>query len=228
VSGGAQPVSSRAESQSVDDVSGLERVEVLAFVEIPKSSSAVLATRSAKRSIRRNSDSVDVSSMAVQVGSKLAVRQVPDLNHSVPSSRDDYGILRRESDAADPLGVSLILNGVLALSKSIPQLDGSVSRSRNDLSVVSRESNAQDVLSMSNESSSGESRIKIPQSESSVPRARKTELSIRGDDNILDEVRMSVERSSRSSVVLVRFSSEVPNDDALVSRSRKEHIRILR
>jgi len=87
------------------------------------------------------------------------------------STRDDNGALRRESNAADPFGVSLIFDGVLALSKSIPKLDGSVSRSRNDLSVISGESNAQNVLGVSNKSSSGGSGVKIPQSEGSVPRS---------------------------------------------------------
>jgi len=131
--------------------------------------------------------------MSVQVGSKLAVSQVPDLDHSIPSSGDDDGVLRRESNAADPLGVSLILDGVLALSESVPELDGLVSRSRNDLSVVRRESNAQDILGVSNESSSGDSSVEIPKSKSSVPRSRQSELAIRGDDDILDEVRVSME-----------------------------------
>jgi len=109
--------------------------------------------------------------MAVQVRSKLAVGQIPNLDHTIPSTGDDDGVLGRESDAADPLGVALLVDGVLALSESVPELDGLVSRSRNDLSVVRRESNAQNVLGVSNESSSSLSRIEIPQSEGSVPRS---------------------------------------------------------
>jgi len=166
--------------------------------------------------------------MSVQVGSELAVGQVPNLNHSVPSSGDDYGILRRESNATDPFGVSLILDGVLAFSKSIPQLDGLVSRSRNDLSVVSGKGNAQNILGVSNESSSGNSGVKIPQSEGSVPRSRQTELSVRRDDDVLNEVRVSSHASSRNSILLlVSISSKSPSDQGLVSRSRKEHIKIL-
>jgi len=107
--------------------------------------------------------------VAIQVRSKLAVRQVPYLDHTIPSSRDDDRVLRRESNTADPFSVSLILNGVLALSEGIPEFDSLVSRSRNDLSVISGESNAQNILSVSNESSSSEARVEIPESKGSVP-----------------------------------------------------------
>jgi len=120
--------------------------------------------------------------------------------------------------------VSLILNGVLALSKSVPQLDGLVSRSRDDLSVIGREGNRENVLGVSNESSSGGSRVQIPQSEGRIPRSREGELTIRGDDDVLDKVSMSVKGSSGNSVVLVRFSGDVPDHDTLVSRTRKDDI----
>jgi len=228
--GSAQPISSGREDQSVDDISSLERVKVLSFIEIPKSGSSVSSSRSAERTIGRNSDCVDVSSVSNQVGSELAVSQVPYLDHSVPSSGDDYGLLRRKSDAADPFGVSLIFDGVLALSKGVPQLDGLVSRSGDDLSVIGRESNAQNVLGVSNESSSGKSSVEIPESESSVPRSRKSELTVRRDDEVLDEVRVSSQRLSGSSVsskICSSLSSKIPDDNGLVSRSRQEHIRVL-
>jgi len=53
-------------------------------------------------------------------------------------------------------------------------------------------------------------------------------LSIRRDDDVLNEVRVSSQRSSGNSVLGVSsLSSKVPDDEALVSRSRNEHIRIL-
>jgi len=226
LSSSAQPVSSGGESQSVNDISSLQRVErvqVLALIEIPQSGGSVSASRSAERTIGRNSDGVDVSGMSVQVRSQLAVSQVPDLDHSVPSSGDDYGLLRRESDAADPFGVSLVFDGVLALSEGVPQLDGLVSRSRNNLSVISRESNRENILSVSNESSGGKTSVEIPESESSVPRSRETELTVRGDDDVLDEVRVSSQRLSGSSIlglISSSLSGKVPDDDGLISRSR--------
>jgi len=139
--------------------------------------------------------------VADEVGSELAVGEVPDFDHSIPSSGDDDGVLRGESDAADPFGVSLILDGVLAFTEGVPQLDGLVSRSRDDLSVISGESNAQNVLGVSDESSGGGTSVEVPESEGSVPRSRETELAVRRDDDVLNVVAMSGERSLGDSVV---------------------------
>ena len=77
------------------------------------------------------------------------------LDELVPSRGNNNGILgkRRESDAWDPFGVSLFLDGVFANSQSVPQFDGSVAGGRNDLTVVSWESDGKDILGVSNKSS---------------------------------------------------------------------------
>lgn len=61
-----------------------------------------------------------------------------NLDSAVPTSRhnDGIGMVRRESDAGNPVRVAVILDGVLALSECVPQLDCLVSRARNDLTVV--------------------------------------------------------------------------------------------
>jgi len=171
VGGSAEPVSGWGEDKGVDDITSLKRVQVLSFVEVPQSDSTVLATRSAKRSIRRDGDSVDVSSVSSKVGLELAGLEVPYLDVLVPASRYDGWVLSvwREADAANPFSVSLIFNGVLALSKSVPELNSFVSRSRNDLSVVSREGNAQHILSVSDKTSGGSAKVQVPEAKSTVP-----------------------------------------------------------
>lgn len=44
------------------------------------------------------------------------------LNDAIPSSGDDdwVRVIGRESDAADPVAVSVVLDGVLALGQSVP------------------------------------------------------------------------------------------------------------
>ena len=54
------------------------------------------------------------------------------------------------------------MNVEFTFSKGVPKLDGSVSRSRNNLSVISGEGNGENISGVSNESSSGESSVKIP------------------------------------------------------------------
>jgi len=161
ISGSAEPVSGWREDKGVDDITSFKRVQVLSFVEVPQSNGTVLATRSAEGSIRRNGNSVDVSSVAREVGLELASLKVPYLDVLIPSSRDDSWVLSvwRESYTADPFSVSLIFDGVLAFSKSVPKLDGLISRARDDLSVVSREGNGQDILSVSNKASGGSTKV---------------------------------------------------------------------
>lgn len=81
---GAQPVAVGREYEGVDNIASLERVEVLALVEIPEHGNAVLAARSSKGAIGRDGDGVDVPSVSVVVGLQLELLQFPDLK--VPSA----------------------------------------------------------------------------------------------------------------------------------------------
>lgn len=77
--GGAQPVAVRGEDESVDLVTGAQRVQMLGFVEIPEHSCTVLATGSAKGSVGGDGDGVDVASVADVVGLEFAGREFPNL-----------------------------------------------------------------------------------------------------------------------------------------------------
>jgi len=195
----AEPISGRRKDERIDDISSFEGVEGVALVQIPETSSSILASRSAESSVGRDSHSVDKTRVANQIVSELAVGKIPDFDEFVPTSRDDHGVgsIRRESNTADPFSVAVLVDGVFAFSEGIPELDGFVSRTRDDLSVISRESNAQDVLRVANESSSGGSKIEIPESKSAVPRSRQSKLSIGRDNNVGDEVVVSSQSSSR-------------------------------
>jgi hypothetical protein len=219
VGGSAQPVASWGESERVDDISTLKRVQVLALIEIPESDATVFSSRSAQRTVRGNSDSVDVTRVTSQVVLQLAVTQVPDLDELVPTTRDDHwvGSVWREADSAGPFSVSLFFDGVLALTQGVPQLDGLISGGRDDLSVVSREGNAQDILVVTDEATSGGSKVKVPQSQGAIPRARESELTIRRDGEVRDKVGVSVKRLLWDTIVLLRLTSQLPDDDASVS-----------
>jgi len=86
-SGGAQPVSGRGEAQSMDDITSDQGGEVVTHVEVPEHSSTVFTTRSTERTIGRDSNGVDVASVAHEVGAELAVVKVPDLDDAVPTGR---------------------------------------------------------------------------------------------------------------------------------------------
>lgn len=77
--GGAQPVSVRGEHERVDNVSGFERVQVLAVVEVPEHGDTVLATGSGQGSVGGNGEGVDVTGVAKVVGLQLASVELPNL-----------------------------------------------------------------------------------------------------------------------------------------------------
>ena len=83
-------------------------------------------------------------------------------------------------DAADPVGVSLVTDGVLALGEGVPQLDGLVSAGGHDLPVVRGEGHGEDVLGVVLEPAGRLAGAQIPQTETLVPGAGEGEMAIRG------------------------------------------------
>ena len=134
--GGTQPVSVGAEDESVDDGSGIEAVESLALVEVPKHGGVVLTSGGGEGTVGTDADGVEVSGVSDEVVSELAVGEVPDLDELVPSAANNegYGLNGGESNTRDPVGVSLGIgivsgDGVLALSERVPETDGSITSS---------------------------------------------------------------------------------------------------
>lgn len=169
--------------------------------------------------------------MPDQVGAQLAVGEVPDLDHLVPAARDDERVARRgrEAHAADPLGVAVLLDRVLALAERVPQLDRLVARARDDLAVVSRERDREHILLVRDEAAGGEARVDVPEAERAVPAARERELAVRRDGDVLHKVRMAAQRAlgrAAQALVLV-LAVEVPDDDGLVARAGEQHARLL-
>lgn len=70
------------------------------------------------------------------------------LHNAIPTSRNDDGVgmIGGESDAANPVGVAIILDCVFTFSQCIPQFDRLVPGARYDLTVVNGESDAENVL----------------------------------------------------------------------------------
>jgi len=79
----AEPVAVGREDERIDNVTGLERVEMLALVEVPEHCDTVLATGRGKRAVGRDGEGVDIAGMAVVVGAQLALGELPDLYKNV-------------------------------------------------------------------------------------------------------------------------------------------------
>lgn len=72
-----------------------------------------LAARGAEGAVRRDGDGVEVTGVVIVVLLEPAVGQVPDLDHAVPTTRHDDGVVvvGGEADARHPVGVSFLLQG---------------------------------------------------------------------------------------------------------------------
>lgn len=106
------------------------------------------------------------------------------LDELVPRAGDNDGVLgvRAEANARDPLGVALVGDGVLAVTKSVPQLDGAVTGTGDDLAVVGREGDGQNVVGVADEAAGGGTGGKLPEAEGLVPRGGQSVGTVGGDN----------------------------------------------
>jgi hypothetical protein len=93
------------------------------------------------------------------------------LDELVPTSGNDDGVLGvgREAHAGNPLGMALVGDGVLAVTKGVPELDGSVARSGDDLAVVGGEGYREDVVGVADKATGGGTGGELPEAEGLVP-----------------------------------------------------------
>jgi hypothetical protein len=116
-----------------------------------------------------------------------------------------------------PFGVALILDIILAFSKSVPELDCAIAGARNDLTVVGAEANREDVGSVSDKAAGGSASVQVPETKSVVPGGRESELAVRRYNNVRNEVVVAVE-DTPGVTIRVLIASELPDDDGLVYR----------
>jgi len=149
-----------------------------------------------------------------------AGRELPDLNKLVPSTADNDRILRvwAESYTRNPVGVALLGDSELAVTKSVPELDCSIAGPGDNLSVVGREGNGQNIVGVANKASGGGTGGKLPKAESLVPRSRESIGTVGGDNAVRHNVRVTVKRSFGVTVGAL-IAGQVPDDQRLIART---------
>ena len=123
--------------------------------------------------------------------------------------------------------MTLVLDGVLALSQGVPQLDGLVSAGGHDLPVVSREGHGEDVLGVVLEPAGRLPGAQIPQAQVLVPGAGQGKVSVRGENHVGHKVRVAVQ-SLLGDAVLTVLTGQLPHDQRLVAAAGQDHVRVLR
>jgi len=158
---------------------------------------------------------------------ELHVGVVPNLDGLIPRGGNaDSGLLSVvESDARDGIGVSVLVNSVLALSLDVPDLDLVITSTGEDLSAVSGKSDGEHISGVTDELGDGSSGGNVPETDGTVPRGGEAEASINGEADLVNEVGVSSEellRSSPFSVVLVTLIFiELPLDKGLITTERR-------
>lgn len=225
--GGAEPVAVGGEDEGVDDLVGVELVEELGLGEVPEHGLAVLATGGTEGAVRGDGHAVEVTGVANEVGLEAAVGEVPHLDDTVPAGGNDEGagVEGGEAHAGDPLGVLVLSDGVLALTKSVPELDGAVAGSGHDLAVVEGEGDGENILLVANKAAGGGAGVDVPETEGTVPGAGEAELAVAGDDDILNEVVVAGQGTASEAHLLV--VGEGPHNNALVTTGRENHVGVL-
>lgn len=122
--------------------------------------------------------------------------------------------------------MTLVGDGVLALTDGVPDLDGSVSAGRDNLSVIGGERDGENITSVADKSVLGDTGLQVPDSQGLVPRAGDGVGTIVRDGTVLDNVGVALKRLSGDSVVGV-VSGKRPHNQRLVSGSRQENVGVV-
>lgn len=106
------------------------------------------------------------------------------LHELVPAGGDNDGVLGvgAEANARNPVGVALVGDGVLAVTKGVPQLDAAVTRAGDDLTVVGGEGNGKDIVVVANKGTGSASAGELPETERLIPRGGESVGTVRGDN----------------------------------------------
>jgi hypothetical protein len=187
-----EPVLHGREAESVDGTFSFKIGKVTTFREIPEESTAVLTTRSTKRTIRGNGNSVNVARVTVQIV-LVSVVGTPDLNALIPTRRNEETVritrARRETDAGNPVSVTLVtgVNDKLRGTERVRDTDSVIARTGNNSTRIVGEGNGEDILGMGGKAVR-DAVLKIPETKSSIPRTGESVLTIGGNGNVLNVV----------------------------------------
>jgi hypothetical protein len=229
ISGGAQPVVLGGEAHGIDSRGGIQGIQMLTVVHIPEHSGSVLTTRSAQGAVRRDGDRVEDTRVTRKVGLQLAVVQVPNLDELVPTTRNDQRILSRgrKTHAGNPVGVVILRNGVLALSKGVPKLDSLVTRTRDNLTVVGGESDGVHILGVSLKLANRETGVQVPETHSGVHGTGEGELTVGRDHGVAHRLVVTTEAATSITGGVSVLRGQLPDKGSLVTRTRHNEVGLL-
>lgn len=226
------PEDTGSEDDAVDWRFSITLIKMLSINKVPYVNLTVSATGGEESSSTGDIEAVDLSLVANESVHQGHGGVVPNLDSSIPRSRDDNRSLQViiVSDAGNPVGMSVLLNSEFTNTMDVPNLKVFIDGSRSDLSVIGRERNREDIFGVTNESLSGFTSLEVPKTDGRVPGRGEAETGVLRDINVGDEVRVASENSSRktsfSLVITVSNVLEIPDDERSISGTRDKELTV--
>ena len=229
-----EPVDLGGKEEDIDWGLSIDFIEMSSLDEVPNVDLTVSSTRGDEHSVLGEIEAVDLGLVSNESVHQAHGLVIPDLDGSIPGSRDDDWLLDVvvESDAGNPVGMWLLVDSELANTVDVPDLDVLVHGSRDDLSVVWGESNGKDILLMTNEGSVSGALLQVPESDGSIPRGGQAESAIGGEIDVRDEVRMTLQDLLWHTPFFIIIGLggvllDIPHNEGLISGSGDEEFLVL-
>jgi hypothetical protein len=228
-----EPVKLGGEQDNVNWGFGVDLFEMSSFNQVPDVDFTVSTTGGDEVGVWCEIKGVDLSFVSNESVLEGHDGVIPNLDGLIPGSGDDDWFLDivEVSDAGNPVGVLVLVNGELADTVDVPNLEVLIDGTGGNLSIVWGEGNREDIFGVTNKSLSGLSGLKVPESDGSIPGGGKAESAILGDIDIGDEVGMSGKDLSGFTklFVLITLGSlgEVPKHESAISGSGKKEFSVL-
>jgi len=148
-----EPVDLGGEEDDVNWGFGINFFEMSSFNEVPDVDLTVSTTGGDEVGVWSEIEGVDLSFMSNKGVHERHDGVIPDLDGLIPGGRDDDWLLDivEVSDAGNPVGVLVLVNGELADTVDVPDLEVLVDGAGSDLSVIGGEGNREDIFVVTDE-----------------------------------------------------------------------------
>lgn len=231
----AEPIAVGAKDEGVDDVTGLEGIEVLGGMEVPEHDGGILSAGGTEGAVGGNSNSVAVSGVTAVVDGELrgGALHVPNLDHLVPAGSNNHrvGSVGGVADAGDPLGVagggSAAARGsselAFEVAAGVPDLNGLVAGGRDNQAIVRGERDGHDVVRVTNEAGLSLAGGQVPETHGLVPRSSQGKTTVSRQSDVLNKVVVAVEGTLGNTIVLL-VAGQLPDNRSLVAGGRDDEV----
>jgi len=166
-----KPVDLGGEEDNINWGFSIDLFKMSSFNEVPDIDFTVSTSRSDEVSVWSKIKSVNLSFVSNESVHKGHDSVIPDLDSFIPRGRDNDWLLdiMEVSNAGNPVGMRVLINGELANTVDVPNLDGFIDGSRGNLSVIWGEGNRENIFGVTNKSLVGLGSLEVPESDGTIP-----------------------------------------------------------